>query len=139
MLVWAPTRPIAQWARGAIANGPATFYPIVVGPDDIPRVTSPDQARADLSLAALSAIAHGGDRRGRPVLAAFVDAVVGLSAAAAAAAPPTRRSSTTGPMRSVSRRASEVGVPHAAAAAASTTSPVDDEDSDDAPTSRSRF
>jgi hypothetical protein len=46
-----------------------------------------------------------------------VDAVVGLSAAAAAAAPPTRRSSTTGPMRSVSRRASEVGVPHAAAAA----------------------
>ena len=78
VLVWAATRPVAQWARGAITNGPATFRPIVVGPDDIPRVTSSAQASADLSLAALSAIAHGGSSGGRLVLAAFVDAVVGL-------------------------------------------------------------
>ncbi|MDI3418091.1 hypothetical protein [Streptomyces luteolus] len=56
----------AKWARGPMTCGPAqvptlTLQPLVAGPHNMPQITDPDEARADLVLASLAAIAHAAD------------------------------------------------------------------------------
>ncbi|MEH0556754.1 hypothetical protein [Streptomyces sp. B21-101] len=56
----------ARWAQQPVTSGPPqlptlTMKPLVVGPHNMPVITDPDEARADLALAALSAITHAAD------------------------------------------------------------------------------
>lgn len=66
LLVIATNRPTAQWARQPIKSCQphAPFVPLVVGPDELPRVESVEAALADLPLAMLSALLHVSDDRG---------------------------------------------------------------------------
>jgi hypothetical protein len=60
VLVVCPLRRVAAWARAPIElGGENRFRAIVFGPDDIPAMVSPEEARADPELAVLSALAHG--------------------------------------------------------------------------------
>ena len=47
------------------------FQPVVLGPDEIPRITSLEVAERMLELAILSALVHGGAPDGRPKRSAF--------------------------------------------------------------------
>jgi hypothetical protein len=60
LLVLAPRRPVARWARRPIPLGHPglALRPIVVGFEQIPRVTDAARARAAPQLAVLSALAH---------------------------------------------------------------------------------
>lgn len=66
LLVIATNRPTAQWARQPIktCQPHASFVPLVVGPDELPRVESVEAALADLPLAMLSALLHVSDDHG---------------------------------------------------------------------------
>ncbi|MFI9746714.1 hypothetical protein [Streptomyces sp. NPDC052494] len=66
LLVVCQDRTTAEWAGQSVAVGPAdmptlSVQPIAVGPHNMPVITDPAEARADLALATLSAIAHAGD------------------------------------------------------------------------------
>ncbi|MDX3454360.1 hypothetical protein PV396_20840 [Streptomyces sp. ME02-8801-2C] len=57
---------VAKWAQQPVTSGPPglptlTLTPLVVGPHNTPVITDPAEARADLALAALSAITHATD------------------------------------------------------------------------------
>ena len=56
---------VARWAAKPITTFQpgAPFTPIVVGPDRIPIVTSPEEAERLPELAVLSALAHGSEAR----------------------------------------------------------------------------
>jgi hypothetical protein len=63
LLVVCQDRPTAEWAARPMALGPQdwpslTLRPLVVSPHNMPLITDPEEARADLALAALSAITH---------------------------------------------------------------------------------
>lgn len=63
LLVVCQDRTTAEWAARPMILGPEqwpslTLRPLVVGPHNMPLITDPDDARADLALAALSAITH---------------------------------------------------------------------------------
>lgn len=63
LLVVCQDRPTAEWAARPMLIGPEqwpslTLRPLVVGPHNMPLITDPDEARADLALATLSAITH---------------------------------------------------------------------------------
>jgi hypothetical protein len=63
LLVVCQDRSTAEWAARPMILGPEqwpslTLRPLVVGPHNMPLITDPDDARADLALAALSAITH---------------------------------------------------------------------------------
>lgn len=63
LLVVCQDRPTAKWAARPMVLGPPgwpslTLHPLVVGPHNMPLVNDPEEARADLALAALSAITH---------------------------------------------------------------------------------
>ncbi|MGW2910021.1 hypothetical protein ACWC9X_06140 [Streptomyces asoensis] len=63
LLVVCQDRTTAEWAARPMVLGPEqwpslTLRPLVVGPHNMPLITDPDEARADLALAALSAITH---------------------------------------------------------------------------------
>lgn len=60
LLVVAPRRAVARWARSpiSIGNG-AIFTPTVLGPDTIPVITDPAQARSAPELSVLSVLTHG--------------------------------------------------------------------------------
>jgi hypothetical protein len=56
----------AKWAQRSVTSGPPelptlTLTPFVVGPHNTPVITDPAEARADLVMAALSAITHAAD------------------------------------------------------------------------------
>ncbi|MFF0188971.1 hypothetical protein [Streptomyces sp. NPDC005244] len=56
----------AEWAQRPVASGPPqlptlTLKPLVVGPHNMPVITDPSEAHADLVMATLSAITHAGD------------------------------------------------------------------------------
>jgi hypothetical protein len=56
----------AEWAQRPVASGPPqlptlTLRPLVAGTHNMPLITDPAEAHADLVLAALSAITHAGD------------------------------------------------------------------------------
>ncbi|MGW5420581.1 hypothetical protein [Streptomyces sp. NPDC003943] len=66
LLVVCQDRATAEWAGRAVSSGPRhlptlTIRPVVVGPHNMPVITDPAEARADLALATLSAITHVGD------------------------------------------------------------------------------
>jgi hypothetical protein len=66
----------AKWAQQPVTSGPAqlptlTLRPLVVGPHNMPVITEPDEARADLILASLAAITHAAE----PVVNAILKAL----------------------------------------------------------------
>ena len=80
VLIIVPNRNVAAWARRLVRDWPDERVQfIVLGPDDIPRITDPITARADPSLAVLSAAMHADGPNGAAVMRA-------AAAAAAAAA-----------------------------------------------------
>jgi len=56
---------VVEWARQPIVHGPSVMYVIVLGPEDVPRITDLAAARANPALAVLSAAIHAAVR-GRP-------------------------------------------------------------------------
>lgn len=65
LLVVTPDEGIAEWAR----------RPIVVGPQEVPRVDTPEEAAADPELAVLSSMAHGDGEGGLVTVTAALHAV----------------------------------------------------------------
>ncbi|MFE1915240.1 hypothetical protein [Streptomyces anandii] len=66
LLVVCQDRATAEWAARPMRIGPPqwaalTLQPLVAGPHNMPVITDPAEARADLALAALSAITHAKD------------------------------------------------------------------------------
>jgi hypothetical protein len=76
---------VAAWARKPIATlQPASpFEPVVIGPCDIPRITSPDDAVLMPELAVLSALVHANQPDGATVAASAIHAVAQLDDAQA--------------------------------------------------------
>jgi hypothetical protein len=63
LLVICQDRATAEWAARSVPIGPRhwatlTLHPVVAGPHNMPVITDPAEARADLALATLSAITH---------------------------------------------------------------------------------
>ncbi|MDT0610135.1 hypothetical protein [Streptomyces lancefieldiae] len=66
----------AKWAQQAVSSGPPhmptlTLRPLVAGPHNMPVITDPEEARADLVLASLAAITHAAE----PVVNAILKAL----------------------------------------------------------------
>ena len=60
VLVFSPSASVAAWAAEPVELGPGNvFRAVVVGPDGIPTIDDPDQARQQVELAVLSAVARG--------------------------------------------------------------------------------
>jgi hypothetical protein len=80
LVVVAPERSVAAWARMPIPTfAPGqSFAPLVLGPDEIPRVTSFAQARRMPELAVLSALVHGGEEDAAPILDSAIRAAAQL-------------------------------------------------------------
>ncbi|WP_280397935.1 hypothetical protein [Nocardia carnea] len=78
LLVICQDEKIARWADRPItaaSNGRTSFvvFPLVLGPHNVPIVTDPAEATADVPLAALSAITHVND----PCIGAILKALAG--------------------------------------------------------------
>ena len=71
----------ATWAAQQLPFAMETGWlqPLVVGPDAIPRITDPEQARADPELGVMSALAHGNGDGGEAVVMATFDGLGQLS------------------------------------------------------------
>jgi len=79
LLIVAPDPAVAAWATPSITSGPDnTTRPLVLGPDQIPRITDPAQALLHPALALLSARAHGHQQRGLTGFRAAIAALAGL-------------------------------------------------------------
>ncbi|MGP2436552.1 hypothetical protein [Streptomyces sp. JW3] len=66
LLVVCQDHATAKWAQRAVSSGPLqlptlTLQPVVAGPHNMPVITDPEEARADLFLASLAAITHAAD------------------------------------------------------------------------------
>lgn len=62
LLVLAGDDSVARWAAEPIEIGPGfTFTPFVIGPAEMPQITSAEEARANPEMAVLSALMHGRD------------------------------------------------------------------------------
>jgi hypothetical protein len=80
VLVIATTREVATWARQTIADGEDNMTTVlVIGPDDVPRITAAATAIAFPALAVLSAALHADGPDGIAVARAAVAALRGLS------------------------------------------------------------
>jgi hypothetical protein len=80
LLVLTHDRAVAAWAAKPIRldlRGESVLRPLVLGPDGVPLVTDPEQAKRTPELAVLSALAHGGDE---PELASKVGAAAIIAA-----------------------------------------------------------
>lgn len=80
LLVLTHDRAVAAWAAKPIRldlRGESVLRPLVLGPDGVPVVTDPEQAKRAPELAVLSALAHGGDE---PELAGKVGAAAIIAA-----------------------------------------------------------
>ncbi|MGW0220116.1 hypothetical protein [Streptomyces tendae] len=76
LLVVCQDHATAKWAQRAVTSGPPelptlTLRPVVAGPHNMPVITDPDEARADLVLASLAAITHAAE----PVVNAILKAL----------------------------------------------------------------
>ncbi|WP_175408790.1 hypothetical protein [Streptomyces sp. TRM64462] len=76
LLVVCQDRATAEWAERPTHFGPAnwatlTLRPLVVGPHNMPVITSADEAQKDLAFATLSAITHASN----PAVSAILDAL----------------------------------------------------------------
>ncbi len=79
LVVLAPDASVAAWARRPIATfGAGPFRPVVLGPDEFPRITSLDLAVRMPELAVLSALVHGDAPGAETVIAALVHALARL-------------------------------------------------------------
>jgi len=80
LVVVAPRASVARWARARIELGHPGFalQPIVLGPDGIPVIDDAEEARRNVRLAILSAMAHGRGARGYDVGLAALRAVAQL-------------------------------------------------------------
>lgn len=83
LMVVCQDRATAEWAKQPVASGPPqlptlTLRPLVVGPHNMPVITEPDEARADLALAALAAITHAADPGIGAILKALSTALQGV-------------------------------------------------------------
>jgi hypothetical protein len=79
LIVIAPDARVARWAAAPIATlqPSAPFIPLVIGPEQIPRV-SLGRARRQPWMAVLSALAHGNSPGGVKIALAAIDAIHGL-------------------------------------------------------------
>jgi len=60
VLVFAPDAQVAAWAREPVELGPGNvFRAVVVGPDAVPKVVDPEEAKAFLGVALLSVLTWG--------------------------------------------------------------------------------
>ncbi|MEU5522578.1 hypothetical protein ABZ759_18430 [Streptomyces sp. NPDC047860] len=85
LLVVCPDRGTAAWAARQFDIGPRqwpslSLRPLVLGPDDVPVIDSPDEAARDIPLTVLSAALHSRDPEADAILAALAKALKGLSA-----------------------------------------------------------
>lgn len=80
VVVIAPDRRVAAWAARPIATFQpgSNFAPIVLGPEQIPRITDAGRALASPGLAVLSAIVHAHAASDAEVAIAAVDGLAGL-------------------------------------------------------------
>jgi len=88
LLVVCQDRATAEWAAQPVSIGPRwwaalTLHPLVAGPHNMPLITDPDEARADLALATLSAITHAKDPDINGILKALSTALQGVPEAVA--------------------------------------------------------
>ncbi|MDQ0774709.1 hypothetical protein QF026_003175 [Streptomyces aurantiacus] len=80
LLIVCQDRALAEWAAMPVSLSPRqwptlTLHPLVVGPHNMPVITDPDEARADLPMATLSAITHAKDPHIGDVLKALTTAL----------------------------------------------------------------
>ncbi|MFJ2739529.1 hypothetical protein ACIO3O_07665 [Streptomyces sp. NPDC087440] len=80
LLVVCQDRATAAWARGPFHTGALgwnalTVRPLVLGPDNVPMITDPEEAAADLPLAAFAALTHGREACAPAILEALAIAL----------------------------------------------------------------
>lgn len=80
LLVVCQDHATAEWAQRAVSSGPSqlptlTLRPMVAGPHNMPVITDPDEARADLVLAGLAAVTHAAAPAVNPILKALSTAL----------------------------------------------------------------
>ncbi|MDT9689584.1 hypothetical protein Q5762_14805 [Streptomyces sp. P9(2023)] len=80
LLVVCQDRRTARWAAGPFDAGvdhwhSVTTRPLVLGPDNVPVITNPDEAARNLAMAAFSAMTHGRDRDTTAILEALARAL----------------------------------------------------------------
>ncbi|WP_308404421.1 hypothetical protein [Streptomyces sp. ATCC 21386] len=85
LLVVCDNRNTAAWASETVDFGPPewpslTLRPLVLGPDDVPVVDDPVQARRDIPLTVLSAVLHRREPQADAILKVLADALKGLEA-----------------------------------------------------------
>ncbi|MBJ6644399.1 hypothetical protein G3I30_17800 [Actinospica acidiphila] len=85
LLVVCADRGTAEWAARQVDIGPRqwcslSLRPLVLGPDDVPVIDSPDDAARDIPLTVLSAALHRRDPGADAILNALAKALKGLSA-----------------------------------------------------------
>ncbi|MEV7857646.1 hypothetical protein AB0O86_02015 [Streptomyces hirsutus] len=85
LLVVCADRRTAAWAAQQVDIGPPqwpslTLRPLVLGPDDLPVINSPEEASRDIPLTVLSAALHRADPAADGILKALATALKGLLA-----------------------------------------------------------
>ncbi len=80
LLVVCQDHATAKWAQRAVSSGPPqmptlTLRPVVAGPHNMPVITDPEEARADLVLASLAAITHAAEPAVNAILKALSTAL----------------------------------------------------------------
>ncbi|QES48784.1 hypothetical protein DEJ50_14105 [Streptomyces venezuelae] len=85
LLVVCQDRATAGWAAGPFRLGldewtALALHPLVLGPDNVPVITDPEEAARDLPLAAFSAMTHGRNRNAPAILKALARALGTLEA-----------------------------------------------------------
>ncbi|WP_432054709.1 hypothetical protein [Streptomyces sp. bgisy022] len=80
LLVVCQDHTTAKWAQRAVSSGPPqlptlTLRPVVAGPHNMPVITDPEEARADLVLASLAAITHAAEPAVNAILKALSTAL----------------------------------------------------------------
>ncbi|GHC50799.1 hypothetical protein GCM10010507_28310 [Streptomyces cinnamoneus] len=80
LLVICQDRATANWATGPFRLGPEgwtalSVHPLVLGPENVPVITSPDRAARNLALAAFSAMTHGCEQEAPAILEALARAL----------------------------------------------------------------
>ncbi|MEU8138550.1 hypothetical protein [Streptodolium elevatio] len=84
LLVVSQNRATSRWARGPFGFGPEgchtlTLHPATAGPDNIPRITNPADASANIGLAAFAATIHAHDETPSDILDALAGAFVTIA------------------------------------------------------------
>ncbi|WP_282694357.1 hypothetical protein [Streptomyces sp. CC208A] len=80
LLVVCQDRSTARWAAGPFLTGidgwtALRTHPLVLGPDNVPVITDPEEAGRNLAMAAFSAMTHGRDQDASAILEALAQAL----------------------------------------------------------------